>query len=278
MSTIDDAERREYWTKMMDEADEFMQQITLYPVQECMEPMVSLRDAVESAGIEVVFSDKPHVHGLPRQYFMRAGLVPQYLAVTKEMNGQGWMLKMEDCYRTAEMQTLGLQEHIFNFILKKVQWESGQDTPPMDLLYRRLGSLIALTPKVGTHMSGSAMDVSVLLRDTGEEVDRGRPYLEMSELTPMGTPFISEQAQQNRRDITALMQQHGFMAYPWEFWHYNDGDAYAELLNKTGKPAKYGPVKMDPSNGTVTPIENPTTPITDPEVIRELMEKVLANK
>jgi hypothetical protein len=100
----------------------------------------------------------------------------------------------------------------------------------------------------------------------------------MSELTPMGTPFISEQAQQNRRDITALMQQHGFMAYPWEFWHYNDGDAYAELLNKTGKPAKYGPVKMDPSNGTVTPIENPTTPITDPEVIRELMEKVLANK
>jgi len=270
-----DSARRAYWTKRLDEADAFMRDIAIYPVQECGEPMTSLVDAVRSAGVEVAFSDAPHVRGLSRQFFLRVGLVGQFLAAAKELNDRGWMLKLEDCYRTAEMQTLGLQERVFSAILRKVQWECGSRQPPTELLYRRLGSLIAMSPKVGTHTSGSAMDVSVLMRDTGEEVDRGAPYLEMSEITPMSAPFISERAQGNRREITALMSRHGFVAYPWEFWHYNDGDAYAEFLNKTGKPARYGPVHMN-SDGSVTPIENPTEPIASPEFVNELMERVLA--
>ena len=76
--------------------------------------------------------------------------------------------------------------------------------PPVDLLYRRLGSLVANAPKVGTHMSGSARDISVLRRDTGEEVDRGGPYPEMSECTPLASPFVAEHARQHRQEITAL--------------------------------------------------------------------------
>lgn len=274
----DENTRRAYWTKMMDEADACMHQIVVYPVQECNEPMAFLPDAVRKAGLEVIFSDLPHMQGLSRQYFMRAGLAPKFLAAANEMNERGWVLKVEDGYRTVKMQTLGLQEHIFGAILRKVQWECGSMKPPLELLCRRFGSLVAMTPKDGTHMSGTAMDISVLMRATGEEVDRGKPYLEMSELTPMDTPFISAQARQNRREITALMQRHGFMAYPWEFWHYSGGDAYAELLNKTGNPARYGPVHMNPADGSVTPIENPTAPIVSPEVIRELMERILARQ
>ena len=43
MSTqIDDSARRAYWTKMLDEADAFMRDIAVYPVQECGEAMTSL--------------------------------------------------------------------------------------------------------------------------------------------------------------------------------------------------------------------------------------------
>ena len=42
---------------MLDEADAFMRDIAVYPVQECSESMTSLVDAVPSAGVEVVFSD-----------------------------------------------------------------------------------------------------------------------------------------------------------------------------------------------------------------------------
>jgi zinc D-Ala-D-Ala dipeptidase len=275
--TSDDKARRAFWTSMLNEADAFMEKIKAYPLEECREPMASLVEAARAAGVEMAFSDKPHSQGLPRQYFLRVGLMPRLVAAAAEMNTRGWVLKVEDAYRTVVMQRgLGLNEGIFTAILRKVQWECGGEKPPVDLLYRRLGALVANAPKVGTHMSGSAMDVSVLQRGTGEEVDRGRPYLELSERTPMMSPFVDEHAQQNRREITALMRRHGFVTYPWEFWHYNDGDAYAELLNHTGRPARYGPVHMDPVDGSVTPIDDPCAPLNSTEVVRELMERVLA--
>lgn len=273
----DDEARRAFWTTMLDQADAFMDEVIAYPLEECGEPMGSLVEAAQTAGVEVVFSDQPHSHGLPRQYFLRVGLVPRFVAAAQEMNARGWVLKVEDGYRSVQMQQgLSLNESIFAAVLHKVQWECGGEPPPVDLLFRRLGSLVANRPKVGTHMSGSAVDVSVLLRDTGEEVERGGPYPEMSERTPMVSPFVSAAARQNRQDITTLLGRHGFVTYPWEFWHYNDGDAYAELLNHTGRPGRYGPVHRDPADGSVTPIANPCAPLNSPEVIGALMERVLA--
>lgn len=111
---------------------------------------------------------------------------------------------------------------------------------------------------------------------TGVEVNRGKPYLEMSEYTPMDCPFVSETAQRNRVEITDMMRRYGFCAYPWEFWHYNDGDAYAALLNRTGLPARYGPVNMLGRSGAVQPIENPTALLVEPDIIREHMLSALA--
>ncbi|RYF73986.1 MAG: hypothetical protein EOO39_09405, partial [Cytophagaceae bacterium] len=81
-------------------------------------------------------------------------------------------------------------------------------------------SLSATTAKTGTHVSGSAIDISVYSLEDGSEIDRGGPYLEMSELTPMKSPFVLESSLRNRQEITDVMAQHGFVAYPFEFWHY----------------------------------------------------------
>jgi D-alanyl-D-alanine dipeptidase len=272
-----DEARRAFWTRRMDEAHAFMMTMRDYPVKECGEPMLPLIEAARAAGIELAASAKLYLQRLPRLYYLRAGLVPPFLAVAREMNERGWILTLEDGYRTTEMQQSNARrEEIFDAILRSVQWECRSATPPLDLLYRRFGALIANAPKVGTHMSGTAMDVSVLNRDTGEEVDRGAPYLEMSELTPMDSPFVSAAAQRNRREITDLMRRQGFVAYHFEFWHYNAGDAYAEYLNHTGQPARYGAVSLDPATGRVTPIADPNKPLNPPEAIQELMERALA--
>ena len=272
-----DHDRRSYWALKMDEADAFMRRIMTYPVAECGESMLSLESAVHSDGVEVAFSDKPHIDGLPRLFYLRRSLVPQFLSAAREMNERGWILKVEDGYRTLAMQRgLGQLAQIFLTVLSKVRWECGQAVPPGDLLFRRLAALVANAPKVGTHMSGSAMDISVLRRDSGGEVDRGGPYIELSELTPMDSPFISAAAQDNRRQITALMARHGFATYPWEFWHYNAGDAYAEDLCFSGRPARYGAVHLDTATGQVQPVEDPTRLLNSEEDIRKLMEEVLA--
>ena len=44
----------------------------------------------------------------------------------------------------------------------KVIWELDGQTPDADFLFKRLLTLVAQIPKTGTHMSGSAIDISVL--------------------------------------------------------------------------------------------------------------------
>jgi hypothetical protein len=96
----------------------------------------------------------------------------------------------------------------------------------------------------------------VLDQATGAEIDRGGPYLELSERTPMGSPFVSASARRNRLAITAIFDECGFMEYPYEFWHYSSGDTYEESRRGAGRRARYGPVDYDPVSGQMTPIED----------------------
>lgn len=276
----------------MDEATEFMRQIMQYPVDECLEPCGSLPAAVAAAGLDVTFSELPHADGAERIYFLRRGLIPGFLGVARDMNARGWVLKVEDAYRTRDMQAaLGRRSALFETILKKVIWElwtssdgrddyarfDGDSAELAPLLIRRVAALIAAAPKVGTHMSGSAVDISVLDAETREEIDRGASYLELSELTPMHSPFISDQAATNRRDITSIFAKHGFSTYPYEFWHYNAGDAYDNLLQGNDCPiaAKYGAVELDVGSGSVAALTETTAVLNSAETMRALMDAAL---
>jgi D-alanyl-D-alanine dipeptidase len=280
MAELDtDAARRAYWTEQLDAAWRFMFEAVLpYPVQECGEPMVSLREAVQSAGVTVQFSERPHVNGLPRLYVLRAGQIAGFIGAAAEMNARGWVLRVEDGYRTPEMQKyLGRTPAVFDAVLRSVMWELGGERPTSEFMFRRCSALVASVPKFGTHMSGSAIDISVMqLDEPTREVDRGAPYLEMSALTPMASPFVPATARHNRHEISALMRRHGFVEYPWEFWHYSSGDAYEQVLNGTGRQAIYGAVQWDRSTNRVTPILEPDRPLNSFEEIRVEIDAALA--
>lgn len=271
-----DHDRHAYWIQQMDAAYDFMSDISGYPVTECGEPLVSLHQAVEDAGVEVAFSEKKHVRGLSRLFFLREGLIPRFIGAAAEMNARGWIIKIEDAFRSREMQKyLSRADYTFDVILKKVIWELDGQIPSTQHLLKRITALIATTPKTGTHMSGSALDISVIARGTGKEIDRGGPYLELSELTPMDSPLISDEAQANRRAITNIMRSHGFVHYPYEFWHYSQGDAYDQYLNKSGRPGRYGPIDADLDTGSITPIANPSTPLNSQTEMEHQIEHAL---
>lgn len=262
ISKTEQARRREYWACLMDQAYEFMEKIKVYPVKECGETLAPLPQAAKAAGVEVTFSGKPHVEGLPRMFYLRKGLIADFLKVAEEMNRLDWVLHVEDAFRSRRMQRgLGLAKHTFDITLKKVMWELDGEKPSEDLMFRRATALIATCPKIGTHMSGSAMDISVYRRNGGEEIYRGSPYLELSELTPMDSPFVEVQGQRNRKQITEIFEKHGFVAYPFEFWHYSKGDAYDAYFANNPEHAKYGAVDFDATTCTVSPIDSPTGPL-----------------
>jgi len=268
--------RRIYWSTQMANAYRFMSQMLEYPVEECGESLVFLPEVVKAEGLSVEFSQEKHTGTHERLFYLRRKLVEDFIAVSRELNARGWILKVEDGYRSKAMQKgLTLQESLFDKILQKVIWETREKRPNPKLMYQRLSALIATCPKVGTHMSGSAIDISVLKRTDLSEIDRGGSYLELSELTPMASPFISDTATCNRTEITEIMYRHGFVAYPYEFWHYSKGDSYAEFLTKSDKPARYGPVDFDLENGSITPISNAEKPFLSLGDIEQNIESAL---
>lgn len=271
MKTTSDAlSRRDYWAQQMQLGYDLIQQVLPFEVRECGEGFASLPDAAEQAGLEMWFSDSKIAGELERVFFIREGLVNKLLAIGREMNDRGWILKIEDGYRSQDMQSqLVRKPELFDGILKKCIWENGGELPPTELVFRRATVLIANIPKIGTHMSGSAVDISVFRRDDGSEVWRGNPYLEMSERTPMRSPFIETDDLQNRLEITAIMEAHGFMHFPFEFWHYNQGDAMGHILSGQPAPARYGPVHWDPQTNEVTPYDEPRRPLNPLDVIEQ---------
>ena len=271
----DETARRAYWAEQMESGHELVQRILPFEVEECGEGLADIRAATEANGVEMLFSESKIVDDLDRLFFIREGLIDDLIAVGRDMNERGWVLKIEDGYRTRDMQTrLGRKPEVFDAIVQKCEWEHG-GTPPPELVFRRALVLVANIPKAGTHMSASAIDISVLERDEGEEVWRGGPYIEMSERTPMRSPFVSEEQLKNRLNITAMMEARGFVHFPYEFWHFNKADAMGHVLSGLPAPARYGPIDWDPQNNEVTPYADALGPLNPLEQMEQEISQAM---
>lgn len=271
-----DESRREYWSEQLELGYKMVEELEAFPVEECGEGFASIPAAAEEAGIEMLFSTSKIAGGLDRVFYIRESLVNDLISIGRDMNDRGWVLKIEDGFRSLEMQSqLVRKPEVFDSILRKCIWENGGQIPSVDLVFRRAIVLVANKPKIGTHMSGSAVDISVFRREDMTEVSRGGPYLEVSEKTPMRSPFITEEELQNRLEITSMMEAHGFMHFPFEFWHFNKGDAGAHILNDYPEPARFGPVNWNPETNEVTPVPNPTVPLNPlPQIEIEIQNAI----
>lgn len=272
-----DAARRAYWTDQMEQGYALAQKQIAFPVQECGERFASLRTAAADAKVEMQFSTSKIAGELDRVFFLRESLVRGVMAIGREMNERGWILRIEDGFRTLEMQgQLVRKPAIFDAVLKKCLWENGGALPSTEMVFRRALVMVANIPKIGTHMSGSAIDISVFHRDDGREVWRGNPYLDVSERTPIRSPFVEPAALENRLAITAVMEKHGFIHFPFEYWHYNQGDTLAHILTRNSAPCRYGAVHWNPSTNEVTPVADPLTPLNPLPVIQHEITAALA--
>ena len=274
----DDQARREYWAEQMQAGYDLIQEILAYDeVEECGEGFASIPEAAAEAGVEMWFSDSRIAGDLERVFFMRESLVADVITIGREMNERGWILKIEDGFRSKDMQSqLVRKPEVFDSILQKCLWENGGELPSTEMVFRRAIVMIANIPKIGTHMSGSAIDVSVFRRTDGLEVWRGFPYLEVSEHTPMRSPFVDDQALANRLEITEMVEAHGFVHFPFEFWHFNKDDAMGHILIGKPGPAKYGPVHWDPETNSVTPYRDPLSPLNPLDQIEKEIEAAMA--
>jgi zinc D-Ala-D-Ala dipeptidase len=273
--THDEAARVAFWIEYMEQSYALAQEIMAHPLQESRERFASIPAAAKDAGVEMHFSSTRLAGQFERLFFIRESLIPDLMAIGRDMNARGWILKIEDGYRTRQMQTaLGRTPAVFDRIVQSCVRECG-GRPTAELVFRRAMVLVANVPLTGTHMAGAAVDISVLRRDDGTEVWRGKPYLEMSEYTPMDSPFVNAEERQNRLEITRMMEAHGFLHYPGEFWHYNKGDSLYQIQAKSGRPGRYGPVDWDTATNAVTPYADPRGLLTPLDVFEPLIQEAM---
>jgi len=94
-------------------------------------------------------------------------------------------------------------------------------------------------PRIGSpHSRGAAVDLTLVHRDGGRELDMGTGFDDFTTQSHHGMQDISAEAQLNRLALLGLMTAAGWGWYASEWWHYHlfDREDYP-LLDDSAAPA-----------------------------------------
>lgn len=71
-----------------------------------------------------------------------------------------------------------------------------------------------------SHSRGSTVDLTLVRRADGAELDMGTPFDLFDEASATDSPRVSATARAHRRRLRAAMIRAGFTPYPQEWWHF----------------------------------------------------------
>jgi D-alanyl-D-alanine dipeptidase len=134
-------------------------------------------------------------------------------AVSEELEEKGYRLKIFDAYRPAKA--------VAHFI----EWaQDPKDTSMKNIFYpnidkSKLFKLGYLAKKSG-HSRGSTVDLTLVDKNTGQEVNMGGSFDLLDEISHHNTKLISAEQAANRNMLKDAMNRHGFKHYSKEWWHY----------------------------------------------------------
>lgn len=108
---------------------------------------------------------------------------------------------------------LGYRLKIFDaFRPSEAQWKLWNHTPDPDFI---------ADPRRGSpHSMGAAIDLTLIDKDSGQELDMGTGFDDLRPISHHGVTDISLAAQQNRLTLLGLMTAAGWDFFRNEWWHY----------------------------------------------------------
>ena len=80
---------------------------------------------------------------------------------------------------------------------------------------------VADPSKGSRHNRGAAVDLTLVVLSTGEEVEMPTPYDDFTEKAHHDYDALSDEAKKNREKLRNVMVRHGFEPLPSEWWHYD---------------------------------------------------------
>ena len=131
--------------------------------------------------------------------YMQRDAAKALVEVQLELAAQGIGLKIFDAYRP-----LSVQQRMWDLIHDE-----------------RYVSNPALN--AGRHTRGTAVDLTLVDRD-GHELPMPTPFDDFTERAHRDAPGIPAEAAKNSKRLETVMIEHGFLPYPFEWWHFDFRD------------------------------------------------------
>jgi D-alanyl-D-alanine dipeptidase len=174
---------------------------------------VRLAEAVPGIVEDIRYATRENFTGRPvpgyrvPRCWLRREVAEALAAVQMEAAATGLTLVVYDCYRP--------QRATKAFIAwaqdEADQAEKSSYYPHIDKA--RLFDL-GYIAKASAHSTGTAVDIGLV------GLDFGTPFDLFDEASATKHPGISAEARRNRETLAGLMQRHGFVNLPQEWWHF----------------------------------------------------------
>lgn len=134
-------------------------------------------------------------------------------AVARDLEPQGLAIKVFDCYRPVRSVA-----HFVRWARNIADVARKADYYP-DVDKRNLFRDGYIAARSG-HSRGSTLDLTLVRRADGAELDMGTHYDFFSPRSAPGDRSVSAQAQSNRQLLASAMRRRGFVPYNKEWWHF----------------------------------------------------------
>jgi D-alanyl-D-alanine dipeptidase len=133
--------------------------------------------------------------------------------VARDLEPQGLAIKAFDCYRPVRA--------VAHFVrwARDLRDEARKAAyyPQVDKRHLFRDGYIAAR---SGHSRGSTIDMTLVRRDGGKELDMGTPFDFFSPRSAPGDKGVSAEAQTSRRLLADAMSRRGFAPYSKEWWHF----------------------------------------------------------
>lgn len=223
----------DYIPSAIREAIEFDKTYFKIPIKESYEKLVDVQKIIHKNRIKAIFNENPTATGKKRLFFLRESLVNPLLSAMHALENYNLFIRFEYMYRY-----LGDQKAAYERSVKTVRLKY----PSLDkeLILQIAGVFVASTPDTAAHVSGAALDVTLVDANL-KPIDMGVPYIHLGPESATYYRDISRRAKKNRNILCQVMERNGFANYPYEYWHFSMGDKIAAKIQKK-EFAIYGPI------------------------------------
>ncbi|MFG1403023.1 M15 family metallopeptidase [Xanthobacter sediminis] len=180
---------------------------------------VDVADVVPGVVLDVRYAGVHNFVGAPvdgygaARCFLTRPAAQALAGVARDAQARGLALKLFDCYRPARA------------VAHFARWAADlSDTRTKATYYPDLdkGQLFALgyIAERSGHSRGSTLDLTLVDRSTGAELDMGTPFDLFSTLSWPGSDAVSAAQRENRHLLASLMDAHAFRPFEQEWWHF----------------------------------------------------------